>query len=132
MQGGSEMSRRDNPAMAAAMSDLSLDLAAQARPAAAPAISRLEFLPGWITYGPIVVTWIALGLWYRDLSLPTAANPRITTGGLCGERKSSILDQAEAGARGWIAPYSGDRHGCRRSGTRRNGVGQRRIWCCRS
>ena len=87
------------------MSDLSVGLASQAREAAAPAISRLEFLPGWITYGPIVVTWIALGLWYRDLSLPTAANPRITTGGLCGERKSSILDLAEGEARAWIAAY---------------------------
>ena len=87
------------------MSDLSLDLAGQARPALAPAISRLEFLPGWITYGPIVVTWVALGLWYRDLSLPTAANPRITTGGLCGERKSSILDLAQGEARAWVAPY---------------------------
>ncbi len=87
------------------MSDLSLDLAARAAPAAAPAISRLEFLPGWITYGPIVVTWIALGLWYRDLSLPTAANPRITTGGLCGERKSQILHLAEGEARAWVAPF---------------------------
>ena len=87
------------------MSDLSLDLARQARAPAAPSISRLEFLPGWITYGPVVAAWIAQGLWYRDFSLPTAANPRITTGGLCGERKSSILDLVQDAARGWVAPY---------------------------
>ncbi len=88
------------------MSDLSLDLAGLAPPAHAPAISRLEFLPGWVTYGPIVATWIALGLWYRDLSLPTAANPTISTGGLCGEAKSAILDLAHGSARNWIAPYT--------------------------
>ena len=33
------------------------------------------------------------------MSLPTAANPLITGGGLCGESKISILDQvSEAGA----------------------------------
>ena len=104
------MLRCDKPAMAGPMSDLSLDLAAPARQAAQalspPAISRLEFLPGWVTYGPIVATWIALGLWHRDLSLPTAANPRISTGGLCGEAKSSILDLAQGEARAWIAPYT--------------------------
>jgi hypothetical protein len=89
------------------MSDLPIDLA---RPltsrADAPAISRLEFLPGWIAYGPIVAMWVALGLWYRDFSLPTAANPRVPTGGLCGERKTALLDLAEGAARAWLAPYT--------------------------
>jgi hypothetical protein len=89
------------------MSDLPLDVARLAPHAPEPpAISRLEFLPGWIAYGPIVAQWIALGLWHRDFSLPTAANPRITTGGLCGERKSSILDLAQGAARDWVAPYT--------------------------
>jgi hypothetical protein len=88
------------------MSDLSLDIARLAPPPAEPPpVGPLEFLPGWITYGPIVASWVAQGLWYRDLSLPTAANPRITTGGLCGERKSSILDLVDGAARDWIAPY---------------------------
>jgi len=69
-------------------------------------ISRFEFLPGWLAYGPIVAQWIALGLWHRDFSLPTAANPRITTGGLCGESKSAILDLVEGDARQAIAPYT--------------------------
>jgi hypothetical protein len=70
------------------------------------AVSPFEFLPGWLTYGPVVVQWIALGLRYGDLSLPTAANPRITTGGLCGESKAAILDLVRGGARDWLAPYT--------------------------
>ena len=69
-------------------------------------ISPFEFLPGWLAYGPVVVQWIALGLRYGDLSLPTAANPRITTGGLCGESKTAILDLVHGEARDWIAPYT--------------------------
>jgi hypothetical protein len=68
--------------------------------------SRLEFLPGWFVYLPVIIQWIALGLWHRDFSLPTAANPRIRTGGLCGERKTEILDIAGPTARSFIAPYT--------------------------
>ena len=68
-------------------------------------LSPFEFLPGWLTYGPVVIQWIALGLRYGDLSLPTAANPRITTGGLCGESKSAILDEMQGEARSLVAPY---------------------------
>ncbi|UMM63346.1 hypothetical protein DM15PD_03040 [Aristophania vespae] len=46
-----------------------------------------------------------MGLKYRDLSIATAANPRIETGGLCGESKSSILDDAGPVAKSAIAPY---------------------------
>ncbi len=69
-------------------------------------ISPFEFLPGWLAYGPIVAQWIALGLRHGSLSLPTAANPRISTGGLCGESKTAILDQLAGEARGWVAPYT--------------------------
>ena len=68
--------------------------------------SYLEFLPGWFVYLPVIIQWFALGFWHRDLSLPTAANPRIRTGGLCGERKTEILDIAGPTARAWIAPYT--------------------------
>jgi hypothetical protein len=87
------------------VSDIVLAAPRQAE-AARPAISRLEFLPGWIAYGPVVAQWVALGLRYGDFSLPTAANPRITTGGLCGESKASILALAGPGARKWIAPWT--------------------------
>lgn len=69
-------------------------------------ISPFEFLPGWIAHGPVVVQWIWLGLRYGDLSLPTAANPHISTGGLCGESKREILDQVSGAARDFVAPYA--------------------------
>lgn len=68
-------------------------------------VSSFEFLPGWLFYLPVVAFWMMLGIRYRSFTLPTAANPRIETGGLCGERKSTALDQAGAIALPWIAPY---------------------------
>lgn len=71
-----------------------------------PPVSLFEFWPSWLFYTPIVVQWVALGLRYGDFSLPTAANPRIAAGGLCGETKSSYLDQVAPRARHWLAPYA--------------------------
>lgn len=68
-------------------------------------VSAFEFWPGWLFYTPVILFWILLSLRYRSLSLPTAANPLVETGGLCGERKSTVLDQAGATASAWIAPY---------------------------
>ncbi|WP_242010578.1 D-alanine--D-alanine ligase [Acetobacter musti] len=68
-------------------------------------VSFFEFWPGWLFYTPIVAYWIALGIRYRDFGMPTAANPKITTGGLCCESKSAILDMAGPVARQAIAPY---------------------------
>ena len=79
--------------------------AIQAHPVASQPVSSFEFWPSWLFYAPVVAYWIMLGLRYGDFSLPTAANPRITTGGLCGESKSSILDQAGPIAEPWIARY---------------------------
>lgn len=88
------------------------DLAAIAAPPAEPSqVSAFEFWPDWIFYTPVVAYWIALGIRYGDFSLPSAANPRISTGGLCGESKSSILDQAGPIATPWIARYSRFRTG---------------------
>ena len=68
-------------------------------------LSPFEFWPGWLFYAPIVAQWIWFGLRYGDMSLPTAANPTIETGGLCGESKSEILDLAGPHAKDWIAPW---------------------------
>ncbi|MBO1327413.1 D-alanine--D-alanine ligase [Acetobacter suratthaniensis] len=73
---------------------------------AANPLSLFEFWPGWLFYTPVVLYWFVLGFRYRSLTVPTAANPRIVTGGLCGESKSSILDMAGTYAAGWIAPYT--------------------------
>ena len=70
-----------------------------------PPVSVFEFWPAWAFYTPIVVQWIALGLRYGDFSLPTAANPLIEVGGLCGESKTAILDQIADTERDVIAPY---------------------------
>ncbi len=71
------------------------------------AVSFFEFWPGWLFYTPVVAHWLLLGLRHGDLSLPTAANPHITTGGLCGESKMSILAQVGVAARDLIAPACG-------------------------
>ncbi|MBS0959585.1 ATP-grasp domain-containing protein [Acetobacter thailandicus] len=68
-------------------------------------LSSFETMPDWLFYIPVVTYYILLGLRYGDLCLPTAANPRIETGGLCGESKSGILDLAGSVASQWIAPY---------------------------
>ena len=55
----------------------------------------------------MVIHWLMLGVRHGDFSLPTAANPRITTGGLCGESKLSILDQVGPEAQALVAPACG-------------------------
>jgi hypothetical protein len=66
-------------------------------------LSFFEFWPDWLFYAPVVAHWLALGLRYRDFSLPTAANPHIVTGGLCGESKLDILNQVGPAARPLLA-----------------------------
>lgn len=80
-------------------------LAASQALARPKSISAFEFWPAWLFYLPVVLFWIVLGFRYRGFTLPTAANPRVETGGLCGERKSTVLDQAGTSATRWIAPY---------------------------
>jgi len=70
-------------------------------------LSFFEFWPGWLFYSPVVAHWLLLGLRYGDFSLPTAANPHITTGGLCGESKLSILAQIGPEAQDLVAPACG-------------------------
>jgi hypothetical protein len=70
-------------------------------------LSFFEFWPGWLFYTPVVIHWLMLGLRYGDFSLPTAANPRITIGGLCGESKLSILSQVGPQAQALIATACG-------------------------
>ncbi len=88
------------------MSEAALASRASATRRGGRVVSPFEFWPKWLTYTPVILHWLALGLRHRSFSLPTAANPRITTGGLCGESKTAILDQVEGEARDWIAPYT--------------------------
>jgi hypothetical protein len=79
------------------------DRIGQTRRKPEPPVSFFEFWPGWLFYLPIVIQWLALGLRHWCWSLPTAANPRIVTGGLCGESKISILEQSTGDAASLIA-----------------------------
>jgi hypothetical protein len=47
----------------------------------------LERLPKWLICVPLAAQWLWLAWRYRSVTLPTAANPSITAGGLVGEGK---------------------------------------------
>ena len=47
----------------------------------------MEHIPKWLDVIPMLFQWLWLGLKYRSVGLPSAANPRITSGGMVGEGK---------------------------------------------
>jgi len=47
----------------------------------------LEQLPKWVNLIPMVAQWLWLSVQYRSVSLPSAVNPAIPSGGLVGEGK---------------------------------------------
>jgi membrane protein DedA with SNARE-associated domain len=53
--------------------------------------TRWEFWPAGLFYIPVVVNYIWLAIRYRGLTLPTAANPGIFSGGVVGESKIATL-----------------------------------------
>ncbi len=55
--------------------------------AAAVRRGALERLPKWLICVPLVLQWLWLSLRYGSATLPSAANPAITAGGLVGEAK---------------------------------------------
>jgi membrane protein DedA with SNARE-associated domain len=68
-------------------------------------VAKAERIPPALFYLPLVLNWIWLGLRHRCLTLPTAANPKIFTGGMWGETKSSYLDDVAPSERPWIAGF---------------------------
>lgn len=62
-----------------------------------------EFWPGWLFYPPVGIYCAWLAIKYRGLTLPTAANPGIFTGGLVGESKTAMLDELWATSPGFTA-----------------------------
>ena len=54
-------------------------------------LTRWEFWPSWIFYLPIAWRYLSLSLRHGSLTLPSAANPGIKTGGLVGESKFITL-----------------------------------------
>ncbi len=80
------MSARDEIALAPA-----LPLAGGYAAEGAGAVGRLERLPKWLNLIPMIAQWLWLSLRYGSWTLPGAANPRITAGGLVGEGKSEYF-----------------------------------------
>ncbi len=68
-------------------------------------VALAERIPPALFYLPLVFNWLRLGLRHRSLTLPTAANPHIFTGGMWGESKSGYLDDVEPNQRQWIADF---------------------------
>ena len=54
-------------------------------------LTRWEFWPAWIFYLPIAWRYLTLSVQHGSLTLPSAANPGIKTGGLVGESKFTTL-----------------------------------------
>jgi hypothetical protein len=74
-------------------------------PAAAPRPGTIERIPKWLNLVPMVLQWAWLGLRYRSLTLPSAANPAITAGGLVGDTKSEYFAAMGPHARARVAPF---------------------------
>jgi membrane protein DedA with SNARE-associated domain len=68
-------------------------------------VALAERIPPALFYLPLVINWIRLGLKHRSLTLPTAANPTIFTGGMWGETKSSYFHDVAPEERQWIADF---------------------------
>jgi len=55
-----------------------------------------EFWPAWMFYPPVGIYYTWLALKYRGLTVPTAANPGIFSGGIVGESKMATLRELMA------------------------------------
>jgi len=69
-------------------------------------VARAEKIPTLVFYFPLALQWLWLGLRHGDLSGPALANPRIESGGLWGESKTSCLDMVSGEQRAWLAEYT--------------------------
>ena len=65
-----------------------------------------ERIPPMLFYLPLILSWIGFGLRHHSFTLPTAANPRIFTGGMWGESKSDYLTDIAPDERKWIADFT--------------------------
>ena len=69
-------------------------------------VAPREYIPWPWVYMPVVIKWFALAFRYRGLTLPTAANPYISSGGFRGKSKASYLSQIGAENRPFIARWT--------------------------
>lgn len=68
--------------------------------------NALERMPKWLICIPLTLQWLWLALRYQSLTLPSAANPAITSGGLVGEGKLEYFAGMGPVARAATALYS--------------------------
>jgi membrane protein DedA with SNARE-associated domain len=68
-------------------------------------VAWAERIPPALFYLPIALSWIGFALRHRSLTLPTAVNPRIPTGGMWGESKGDSLFDVAASERRWVADF---------------------------
>ncbi|MEO7073581.1 MAG: hypothetical protein ABI300_11765 [Rhodanobacter sp.] len=67
--------------------------------------SAIERLPKWLNLVPMVAQWCWLGWRHRSLTLPSAANPCLTAGGLVGDGKAEYFAGMGPLARARVAPF---------------------------
>jgi len=75
-------------------------------PAGPTGIGRLERLPKWLNLIPMIGQWAWLSLRHGSWTLPAAANPQITAGGMVGERKSDYFRIMGPLARAHVAQFT--------------------------
>ena len=68
-------------------------------------VAWAERIPPALFYLPIALSWIGFALRHRSLTLPTAVNPRIPTGGMWGKSKGNSLFDVAASERRWVADF---------------------------
>ncbi len=68
-------------------------------------VGAFERLPKWLNLLPMIVQWLWLGLRHGSVTLPSSANPHITTGGLVGDTKSEYFNCMGALARSRVADF---------------------------
>jgi hypothetical protein len=72
-------------------------------------MGALESLPKWVIIIPLALQWLYLSLRFGGATVPSAANPAITAGGLVGEGKLEYLAQMGPLARASTAASAGFR-----------------------
>lgn len=66
---------------------------------------RWEFWPSWLFYTPVAAHCLRLAARYRSLTLPSAANPGMFSGGIVGESKADILGSLARACPEFTVPY---------------------------
>lgn len=66
-------------------------------------LSSLEKMPKWLIVLPLALQWLYLSIRFGSATLPSAANPAITAGGLVGEGKCEYIAQMGSLARSLTA-----------------------------